>query len=97
MSFYPVDHVPAVARPGCANTISIYECIPAKNIRDAIHDVCIGFAAPVAADLIYKLLPVTGRTARVRREDYVTSIGKQLRIPAISPIIIPRALRSTVD
>src|SRR6185369_14777109 len=91
------DHVAAVTCTRRADTTAIYIRTATQHVCNAIHQVDVNLAAPVTADVIHKLLPVTGRTPRVRRKHDVTGVRKHLRVPAITPVIIPRALWSTVN
>src|SRR6185369_3744461 len=60
----PVDHVATITRARRANTIAIDKRVATKNIRDAVHQVNIRLPAPVATNLIYKLLTITRRATR---------------------------------
>src|ERR1044072_6349439 len=93
----PVDHVTTVTRPGRADAVTIEERIMTQHIGDAVHDVDVSLAAPIAANLIHKLLSVSGRAARVRRKHDVARVRKHFRVPAITPAIVPRALRTAMD
>src|SRR5689334_3323209 len=56
----PVDHVAAETRARGADAIAINVRAAVQHVGDAIHDVDISLAAPVAGDLVYKLLSVAG-------------------------------------
>ena len=93
----PVDHVAAITRARRADAIAIDERVAPQHIGDAVHQIDVDLATPVATDLIYKLLTITSRATRVRRKHNVTRVRKHLRVPAIAPVVVPRALWSTVN
>src|SRR6185369_4413808 len=65
--------------------------------RHAVADVGEYLATPIAGNLRDKLLTKAGRAARVGQERHVTIAGINLWIPAVTPVVIPRALRSAVN
>src|SRR5678816_2370199 len=93
----PVDHVATVARAGRADAIAIDERIATQHISDTVRQIDEDFAAPIAANIIHKLLAVTGRAARVRCKYDIARVREYLRVPAIAPVIVPCALWSTVN
>src|SRR5207244_2834398 len=62
-----------------------------------LHQIFKRSAAPVAVDGVDELLPVTGRAMKVNHDDDVPARGKEFGIPAIRPVVSPRALRATMD
>src|SRR5262245_25485225 len=92
VTFDPVDHVTAIAGAGRADA-GLIDVRQIRRHRDAIADVGEDLAAPVSGYFGDELLPVTGRTPRIRHEDHVSMVSVDLRIPAIPPIVIPGALR----
>src|SRR5205085_9622731 len=68
-----------------------------QHVSDTVHDVDVSLAAPIATDLVDKLLAIADRAARIRREHDVARVGKHLRVPAVTPRITPRALWATVN
>src|SRR5882672_3583193 len=97
VSLDPIDHVAAVTRAGRANAILVDELIALNKIRGAVHDVDVSFATPVTADLVYKSLTIPGRAARVRAKYDVAVVSEHLLVPTIAPVVVPGALRATVN
>src|SRR5262249_39926800 len=66
------------------------------QIIDAGHQVFVDPAAPILADLVDVLLAEAGTAARIGHRDDIALGGPDLGVPAITPRIRPRALRTTV-
>src|ERR1043166_79818 len=97
MTLDPIDHVAAIACAGRSHAVSVEEGIAPQDFSDAVHNVNVGFAAPVFANLVDELLSVASRTARVWHKNNVAAVGPNLRIPAITPTVVERALWTTVN
>ena len=72
---------------------------PVTHMNEALlSQIDIWFAAPIAADRIGKILPITGRTMEIDHHHHVIpGRREQLRVPAIRPLVSPRPLRPAVD
>ena len=97
VAFDPVDGVSAVAGAQRALAVFVDEGIGLLGVVEAQHQVLIRRPAPVAVDGVNELLPVAGRAVEVDHHDDVAVGGEQLGIPAIRPVVAPRALRAAVD
>ncbi len=67
------------------------------GVRQAGHEVRVGFAAPVAVDAVYEGLPIAGRAARVDHHDDVAVRGEEFSVPPVRPRVAPCALRAAVN
>src|SRR4051794_29998430 len=94
---HPVNHVSAIRRAQRALTISIDKRIRLLDIVESPHEIHKWLAAPIAVDLVDKFLPVSRGTSRIDHDYHVSIRRKQLRVPAIGPVIAPRALWSAMD
>src|SRR5688572_25289183 len=84
----PVDHVAAVTCACRPDAVAIDKRVATHDVRNAVHKIDVHFAGPITADLVNKLLSVTGGAARVRCEHNVTGISKHLGVPAIAPTVV---------
>src|SRR5262249_9168002 len=92
----PHHHVAAERRPRGADALPVH-VRQLLDVIEPLHQIAIALAAPVAGDLIDELLPKPGRAARIRQHDDVALRRPHLRVPAIRPSVLPRALRAAVD
>src|SRR6202035_1995104 len=72
------------------------------GVVEALHQVFIRGAAPVAVDGVDELLSVAGRAMEVDHDDHVSWAGRswcgeEFGIPAVAPVVSPCALRPAVD
>src|SRR5262249_50737757 len=93
----PVRHVTAVARTHRALAVFVDEWIGLLRVVETLHEVFKRRAAPVAVDLVDKLLPVAGRAMEVDHDDDVAVGGEEFGIPSVGPVVSPRALWSAVN
>ena len=96
VAFDPVDHVPAIARARRADAVFV-DVWQRGDLRDAVAQISENFSTPITRNLGDKLLAIAGRTARVRHERNVSVASVDLRVPAITPVVIPGALGTTVN
>src|SRR6185503_9436609 len=68
-----------------------------RDIRNAVHDVRINLAGPIARNLIDELLTVSERTSRVGGKHYIARSSEKRGVPSVAPRIVPRALRPAVN
>src|SRR5690242_11940989 len=92
----PVHHVPTERSASRRHSLGV-NVGERFQVLDTLHQVLKAFAAPVATDLIDKLLPKTGATARIGQGDDIPLRCPYFRTPAIAPAILPRALWSAVN
>src|ERR1700716_3957941 len=97
VTFDPIDHVAAIGSAGRTDTIAINKTTTLKYLGYPIHDVGVSFATPIAADLVHKLLSITGRAAWIRLKDDVAGVRNHFRVPAITPVVVPGALWPAVN
>ena len=90
-----VDHGSAT-RPGRTDASLVY-VRSFYNLGDPIRNVNICFTTPVSGYVVYKFLSISGGTSRIWHKDDIALIGEDLRVPTVSPIIVPRTLRPSVD
>src|SRR5439155_204589 len=63
----PVGHVTAIARAERGHAVLVDERIGLLHVIEPLHQIDIRFAAPIAADRVGKLLPITGRAVKNSR------------------------------
>src|SRR5579863_10492247 len=93
----PIRHVAAVRAAGSREARGIDERIFRDGSVEALHQIVINFSAPIAADFRSEFLAVAERSPRVDHDDDVTGSGHDLLIPPVAPVIVPLALRATVN
>src|SRR5207248_6392094 len=93
----PVGHVSAVTGAQRAFAVFINKPIMRFSVVEALHQIFIGSAAPVAVNRVNKLLPVSGRAVKVDEHDYVSIRSKKLKIPAVAPLISHGDFGTTVN
>ena len=93
----PVHHEAAVARAERGLAVLVDEGVGFLRVVEARHEVAVGLAAPVAADLVGERLAVAGRAVGVDHDDDVAVGGEEFGVPAVGPTVAPRALGSAVD
>src|SRR6266542_1861707 len=86
----PVHHVAAERRARSADAVLIDPRLLVEPVQ-ALHEVVVALAAPVAADLIDVLLAEAGRAARIGQSHDVALGCPKLWVPAVTPTILPRA------
>src|ERR1017187_6276390 len=80
MAKHPVGHVSAVARAQRALAVFIDKRISLLRIVEPLHQVFKWSAAPVAIDLVNKLLPVSRRAVEVDHDDDVSAGSEEFGI-----------------
>src|SRR5258705_11004986 len=95
MSNYPIRHESTVAAARYSQPISINPRVALQHRVDTAHYIAIVFAAPLADDAAFKLLPVTGRASGIREEHCITVRGVDLKL--VIPIDAILSGRSAMD
>src|SRR5690242_19226263 len=93
----PVRHVAAVARAQRAGAAGVEALAAAYRSGSAEREVLELLAASVAGNGVGEGLPVAGGSVEVDRDDGEALARIRLRIPAIAPAVVARALRAAVD
>ena len=68
-----------------------------KRRVETVHQIGVGFAAPVPTDLIHEPLTVPERSAWIDCNDTKPGRCEQLEIPPSMPLIEPFALRPAMN
>src|SRR5260370_8080100 len=87
---------PAVPRARRAYAFFVDIRKPGRH-GDAVADVRKNFAAPVGGNFGDELLAISGRAPRVRHEHHVTIVRPNLRIPPVTPVVVPAPLRAALN
>src|SRR5258708_2668776 len=93
----PVGQVSTIAATAGTHARAVCKGIGGEYVVYALHYVVVGLATPVLQNLVDELLPKTGRSAPVDRNDHVTRTGKHLGIPAETPGIVIASFRAAVQ
>ena len=92
----PVGHVAPVGAAGSGHFCTVNEGIFFEREIQAIHDVHVGFSAPVVGDFVGEFLAVTRGPAAIDHESDVARAGKDFCVPAVTPGVGPHGLRAAV-
>src|SRR5580692_6877448 len=92
----PVHHVAAKRASGRRKPRAVNKRILRDRGIRAFHDVLINLSTPVATDIRFKFLAVTGRTARIDHHHYISWRSHHLLVPTVAPGVRPSLLRAAV-
>src|SRR5215510_9743622 len=96
VSFYPIDHVTTIAGAGRTDAV-LLDVGKVRDHGDTVTDVGEYLATPISGNFRDELLTIPGRTARIWQECYVAVVSVNLRIPTVTPVVIPGALRTAMN